>query len=95
MKIRFDEKGKYFTELVAKTSLIAKIVTNSHQIVGTVYLNPGNRLLDELNDSPSFIAVTDAQIDNDAAVDFVALNVDQIMWIVPIEENLGDEDNDR
>ncbi|HZD57499.1 MAG TPA: hypothetical protein VE136_12280 [Anaerolineales bacterium] len=94
MSIQFTSKGKIFSDIVFKDSIPATIQTERCRIYGTVYMHRQNRLIDELNHSDPFIAVTDATIfkDNGEILyksDFVTINRDHIIWLLPHEE--GDE----
>lgn len=63
MDLRIDEKGKYFTQRIAKDTLPAFIRTNEQVIVGRIHTRPERRLKDELNDDTSrYLPVTDAQV---------------------------------
>jgi hypothetical protein len=87
----FDEKGKFFTNVVPKTPVSATIQTLTHKIHGDVYMKPDERLKDELNRSDQFLAVTNAKIlDSRGEVIFLAkfltLNKDQIIWLIPDDD---------
>jgi len=61
--LRIDDKGKYFTQRVAKDVLPAFIRTADQVIVGNIYARPDHRLKDELSeDSSRFLAVTDVRV---------------------------------
>ena len=62
MSIRYDAKGKYFTDVVSKVQMTAIIQTTTHQIQGIIYVQPDNRLLDELNSPLEFLPITDARV---------------------------------
>jgi hypothetical protein len=89
MSIRYDHKGKYFTEVKRKEPVRARIQTADAQIIGTIHVHPENRLLDEINHRDLFLPVTDAVIDrseNRIQTSFIAINKEQIIWMVPLEE---------
>lgn len=91
MPTRFDRKGKFYTEKVTKVKIRVTIQTATNLLQGYVHIRPELRLKDGLNDDPQFIAVTDGKVLNSGAeelyrFDFLALNIDQIVWILP-EEN--------
>lgn len=95
MGIQFTSKGKFFSDIVFKDSIPATIQTERCRIHGIVYMHRQNRLIDELNHSDPFIAVTDATIfkDNGEILyksDFVTINRDHIIWLLPHEE--GDKE---
>jgi hypothetical protein len=91
MAIRIDAKGKRFTDVVTKIPMRTVIQTSVNRIEGTVHLNKGERLIDELNKHDQFIAVTEAVVYSNSAellytTNFLVLNRDTIEWITPIEE---------
>jgi hypothetical protein len=90
MGIQITPKGKIFSDIVFKDSMPATIQTERGRIHGIVYMHRQNRLIDELNHSDPFIAVTDATIfkDNGEILyksDFVTINLDHIIWLLPHE----------
>lgn len=94
MTTQYDEKGKIFTQVVAKRRVQVTIQTSQNIIRGTVYVRPDARVKDELNaiaDHERFLAVTDAvlfslQDDELFHTNFMVLNVNHIIWITPEEE---------
>ncbi len=91
MITQFEEKGKIFTPVINKEPKNVIIQTIHHKITGTVYIRPSDRLIDELNKNEKFLAVTDAVVRD--LVDqvlfqcqFLTVNSDQIIWILPLEE---------
>ena len=88
MTIRFDEKGKFYTQVISKDAVWVLIQTKTHRIRGQIYIQQGERIKDEINHAEQFIAVTDAVIfDNSGQeiyhCDFMTLNRDHIVWLVP------------
>jgi hypothetical protein len=88
MSIRFDEKGKFFTDVVSKESVPVIIQTLTHRVRGMLHVRPQERLTDEINQNEQFFAITEATILNDSgevlyACDFFAINRDHIVWILP------------
>jgi len=95
MTIQFDEKGKIYTKIISKYSVYSTIQTTTHRIEGNIYVKRGERLIDELLSGGQFIAVTDAKIISPhgeilVTADFLSLNTDQIIWIIP-EDEIEDE----
>jgi hypothetical protein len=91
MSIEFSEKGKFFTDIVFKESVTATIQTTRCRIHGKVYMHRENRLIDEINHTDQFIAVTDAVIFSDSGdvlykSDFITINRNHIIWLLPHEE---------
>ncbi len=98
MSVNFSEKGKFFTDIVFKDSITATIQTVRYRIDGKVYINRGARLIDDLNKSEQFLAVTDAMIFNDDGEvlykpDFITVNRDHIIWLLPHEEVKDEGEN--
>ena len=91
MVLEFDEKGKFFTEFVSKDIILSHIQTITHRIRGCVHVSKGERFSDEINKANLFIAVTSAEIytlegEILYTSDFLAINREQIVWLMPIEE---------
>jgi len=91
MTIEYDDKGKFFTEVVKKLPVSVVIQTNTHLIRGMVHVREGERFKNELERDELFLAVTDARIFNaDGTVllnqPFMAIRRAQIIWIMPVNE---------
>lgn len=85
---QFDEKGKLFNNVVAKKPVRVNIQVAGHRVVGTVHIRPENRLKDEINQPETFIAVTDAQVEDETGKTiytnkFLIVNRSQILWMAP------------
>ncbi len=96
MSLHYDEKGKFYTEYVAKNSVNAIIQTITNRIEGKVYVREGERLSDELNRSSQFLAITDAKIYDSSGKElyqcpFLTVNTDQIVWLLPEEKSITDK----
>jgi hypothetical protein len=90
MTIEYDEKGKFYTDVVTKLPLAAVIQTSTHLVRGFVHIRQGERLKNELEKDEIFLAVTNAVVhDADDKVlfsaPFVAVQRAQIVWIMPVE----------
>ena len=90
MQIEYDEKGKLFTEVIAKDKVWAHIQTQTHIVHGYVHVRRGDRLSDELNKENNFLAITDAEIyslsgDQLYSTNFLAVNRRHIVWLMPID----------
>jgi len=88
MSIRFDDKGKFFTDVVSKDSVPVIIQTTKHRVTGYIYVRPGERFKDEINNLEQFFAITEATIWNDNGeklfeCEFFSLNRDYILWLLP------------
>lgn len=89
MTVEFDEKGKYYTNVVQKVPVPSVIQTTTNLIRGQVHVRQDERLKDELENKERFIAVTDASVtDASGGVvftgPFLAVLKDQIVWIMPL-----------
>src|SRR5689334_19794443 len=95
MSIEYDEKGKFYTDVVTKISIPCIVQTSTHLIRGSVHVRQGERLKDELENNERFTAITDVAVSdlNGNVVfngPFLAVRRDQIIWMMPL-----DKDNDR
>jgi hypothetical protein len=92
MSIRYDRKGKYFTEAQTKVEVRVLIQTQEHQLEGTIYIRPDERLIDMVNSADEFIAVTDVSIigsNNDFDTDFLTLSKSNTIWIAPLDDMIS------
>lgn len=90
MSTHYDEKGKFFTDVISKKRIPVIIQTSDQRIEGVVHARRGERLKDELNRNEQFLAVTEALIYEGQQEtlfnsDFLAINKDAIVWIFPSE----------
>jgi hypothetical protein len=90
MTIEYDEKGKFYTDIVRKQPVSAVIQTSTHLVRGFVHVRQGERLKNELEHDERFLAVTDASIfGGDEKVlftaAFMAIQRSQIVWIMPVD----------
>lgn len=88
---QFDDKGKLFTNVVAKKPIKVRIQVTTHLILGTVHIRPENRLKDEINQPENFLAVTDATLLNEKGEivytnKFLVVNRSNILWMAPETE---------
>lgn len=91
MSLEFNEKGKYYTDIISKTAIPVIIQTTLHRIDGFVHVRLDGRLKDELDSSDPFLAVTSAKIlDAGGSVlqeaDFISVSRAQIVWVALKEE---------
>jgi hypothetical protein len=96
MGLRYDEKGKFFTEFIAKTGIAVTIQTATNLVHGFVYVRKGERLSDELNSLGYFIPIADATIfdakgEKRYKCEFLAVHRDHIIWLMPESEEPGDK----
>ena len=91
MTIEFDDKGKFFTDVITKVAVPAIIQTATQRIHGNMHVRPDQRLKDELNVDEKFLAVTDATVYSfDGQVlyrcNFISVQRAQIVWVIPENE---------
>lgn len=91
MTIEFDEKGKFFTDVVPKVAMPATVQTTSQLVRGKVHVRHGERLKDELDRDELFLAMTDASIlgaDGQVLFEapFLAVRRSQVVWVMPEQE---------
>lgn len=89
MNISRGPKGKYFTDVIRKRPLRARIRTQKELIEGVIHIHPDRRPLDEINEADGFLAVTEATIHlegEEILADFIAVNISGILWVQPLEE---------
>jgi hypothetical protein len=91
MVVEFDEKGKFFTDVIVKDVIRSHIQTQEHTILGFVHVRRGERLSDEINKPNTFLAITEAEIYNQSGEqlytsDFLVVNRKHIVWLMPIDE---------
>jgi len=96
MITEFDDKGKIFTNVINKKPVPAVVQTLTHRIHGEVHVRPSERLKDELNRSEKFVAITHAVVYDTRGqeiyrCDFLTLNRDHIVWLIPDEDILSDK----
>jgi hypothetical protein len=87
MTIHYDEKGKYYTDVVATNAVEATIQTSTHLLRGYVHPRSGERLKDELDRAGMFLAVTDAVVlgaggEELYRAEFLAVSRSQIVWVI-------------
>lgn len=98
MNIEYDEKGKFFTDVISKVAMPATLQTTNQLIKGFIHVRHGERIKDELDRDELFLAVTKASIwgsDGNLIFEapFIAVRRTQIIWIMPNEETAGGEEN--
>lgn len=92
MTIKYDEKGKHYTDIISKDRISVIIQTSFNFIAGYIHTRTNERLKDCLNHEERFIAVTEAKVYNHTGevtlyhTNFLALNQEHITWIMPEEE---------
>jgi len=95
MSIEFDEKGKYYTDIITKLPVSAVIQTSTHLVRGFVHVRQGERLKNELERDEEFLAVTEASVvgADDKVIfiaPFLAVRRSQIVWVMPADDKTED-----
>ena len=95
MTIEYDEKGKIFTDIVSKIAIYARIQTTMHMLHGRIHVRRDQRIIDELDLSENFIAITDVSVlgpDGQTLFQapFLAVRRSHIVWVIP-EQQSGEE----
>lgn len=88
MSVEFNDRGKYFTDIISKVAISAIIQTTTHRIEGSIHVRLDGRVKDELDRGEPFLAVTDAKVFGpDGSVidqtDFMTVARSQIVWVIP------------
>jgi hypothetical protein len=91
MTIEYDDKGKFYTDIVKKLPVPVVIQTITHLVRGLVHVREGERLKNELERDELFLAVTLASIYGTGdsllfTAPFMAVQRAQIIWIMPVDE---------
>ena len=92
MSIEFNDKGKYFTDVIPKVAIPAVIQTVIHRVEGFIHVRADERVKNELDRSEAFLAVTNAKVfAADGSVlyqtAFMCVARAQIVWIIPNDAN--------
>jgi hypothetical protein len=93
MTIEYDEKGKFYTDVVKKLPVPVVIQTATHLMRGLIHVRDGERLKNELERNEMFLAITNAVIYGAEdkilyTVPFLAVQRAQIVWIMPANEDI-------
>ena len=81
-----------YTDVIAKVPVQALVQTSVQLIRGAVHIRQNERVKDELERDEFFLAITDASVlapDGQSVLHqapFLAVRRDQIVWIIPLEE---------
>lgn len=88
MTIEYDEKGKFYTDVITKLPVSCIIQTTTHLMRGFIHVRQGERFKDELERNESFLAVTNVSVigPDDTVIytaPFMAVKRDQLVWVMP------------
>lgn len=90
MTFEYDDKGKFFTDVISKVPIAATVQTTTHLIKGTLHVRRDERVKDELARTEKFLALTDAKVlDSEGNIlyehSFIAIHLGQVVWVLPDE----------
>lgn len=96
MAFDYNDKGKFFTDVITKTPVPALVQTTTHLIKGIVHVRRDERIKDELGRPEVFLAMTEASVIDESGKalyenDFIAIHKSQIVWVIPDEEDIQEE----
>jgi uncharacterized protein DUF6812 len=88
MTIEYDERGKIFTDIVSKIAIHATVQTTTHMLRGHIHVRRDQRIIDELDLSENFLALTDVDVLSPDGqilfqVPFLAVRRSHIVWVIP------------
>jgi uncharacterized protein DUF6812 len=91
MATEYDDKGKYFTDIISKQAIAATVQTVVQKIEGSIHVRLNERITDELDRDEPFLPMTSAKVfDQEGRMqyecDFISIRRSQIVWIIPREE---------
>ena len=91
MTIHYDDKGKYYTDIIRKSPVKAYVQTLLHLVHGEIHIREEERIKDELDRDELFLAMTDATIyslDKKPLykTNFLAVRREQIVWVLPDDD---------
>lgn len=97
MTIHYDDKGKFFTDVITKIPVPSVIQTLTHRVHGSIHIRQDERLADALNRPAEFLAITNAEIYNARGdvlfkTNFIAIYREHVVWIVPDDEFQREEE---
>ncbi len=91
MTIEYDEKGKFYTDVITKLPVSCLLQTTTHLMRGFIHVRQGERFKNELERDETFLAVTNVSILGAGDVvlftaPFMAIKRSQIVWVMPSED---------
>ncbi|MHB0987836.1 MAG: DUF6812 domain-containing protein [Bellilinea sp.] len=93
----FEGKGKIYTQVITKSPIKIVLQTTTHRIHGMMHVRVGDRVKDELDTADHFLAVTNAELFDISGTNlmfktnFLAVNLNQIIWVIPEKDLLNEE----
>ena len=97
MAAQFDDQTEFSSQYVSKKPTSVTIQTTDHRLHGDVHVGLGKRLKDELDGGLQFLPVTNVLVYSDSGEilyrsHFLLINRDQLVWILPDEDLIQDDD---
>lgn len=94
MTIEYDEKGKFYTDVITKLPVSCVIQTTTHLMRGFIHVRQGERFKDELERDEAFLAVTNVNVLGAGdeilySAPFIAVQRSLVVWVMP--SGTGDE----
>jgi hypothetical protein len=91
MVIEYDDKGKIFTDVISKRTILATVQTTTHLMRGQLHVRRDQRIKDELDREKTFLAMTDVSVlapDGQILYQapFLAVNRAHIIWVFPEQD---------
>lgn len=100
MVTEYNERGKFFTNIITKDPVHVLIQTANQRIEGEVHMRRDERLREEINQPERFLAITNAIIFDAIGTELyrtnlLMINSSQIIWLTPFSEmNTGQVENE-
>jgi len=90
-------QAEFPSHYVTKKPTPVIIQTSDHRLHGDVHVGLGKRLKDELDGGLQFLPVTNVTVYSDNGeilyrTHFLLINRDQLVWILPDEDLIGEDD---
>ena len=90
-------QAEFSSHYVTKKPTPVTIQTTDHRLHGDVHVGLGKRLKDELDGGLQFLPVTKVTVYSDSGeiiyrTHFLLINRDQLVWILPDEDLIGEDD---
>jgi hypothetical protein len=89
--LEFNERGKFFTDIIRKEPVRALVQVPGYMIRGYMYVHPEKRVKDELDEVGDFVPITDAEVSDLAGnviyrTAFIAVGKAQVLFVIPIDD---------
>ena len=88
MTFEYDNKGKFFTDIISKTPIDVLVQTTTGLVQGILHIHKDERVKDELDRDKNFLALTEVSVIGEGGEilyenDFIAIYRGQIVWVMP------------